>query len=115
MSGRPNRMSMALTGQIEHVLEAELAIADGYQAHDECVIRTALYGIRAGVADLEDIQTDVLYARRVLTVGRADAMDRRLQARERDVLRTQLQYVQNGKEKPRLRLTGVAGKSNRRR
>jgi hypothetical protein len=83
MAGRRSRISIALTALDECVMDIETALRDGYQPRDGDVIEEAVAGLRLGLCEVEDIELDIKTAMRTLNVGRDEAFDGRLTARDR--------------------------------
>jgi hypothetical protein len=90
---RFKKLDVGLTGAEEGVQDAEYALRDGLQAHDEPAIRAALVQIRAHLAVIEDVGLDIDAARRALSVGRAGVCDKRFAARERRLLEVRAGYT----------------------
>jgi hypothetical protein len=83
MAGRRSKISLALTALDECVMDIEIALSDGWQPHDEPVIVEAVAGLRIALCEVEDIELDIKTAMRTLNVGREEAFDERLTARDR--------------------------------
>jgi hypothetical protein len=75
---RFKKLDVGLTGAEEGIEDAEYALRDGLQAHDEPAIRAALTQIRAHLAVIEDVGLDIDAARRALSVGDVQAAQKRL-------------------------------------
>jgi hypothetical protein len=86
------RLTIATRSIEECVQEGEHALRDGYQPHDEEVIKRVFVEIRACAVEAEDVERDIQLVRRVLGVGRHLAWDRRTLARERDFQRVKAEY-----------------------
>lgn len=69
----------------ESVFDIRTALADGWQPSDFAVIVAACEDLTGQLAVIEDVEMDLIAAKRVLTVGRAGVYDERFAARERDL------------------------------
>jgi hypothetical protein len=90
---RFKKLDVGLTGAEEGVQDAEYALRDGLQAHDEPAIRAALTQIRAHLAVIEDVGLDIDAARRALSVGREAVCDKRFAARDRRLVEVLTHYT----------------------
>ena len=84
---RHSRIARSSVRMHERIGDIRAALADGYQADDFPVIEAACNDLVGELAEVEDIELDILAARRTLTVGRREVFDERFSARERDVER----------------------------
>lgn len=92
MSGRDSRLGTSLTRMTSAVLDVELALADGWQPHDQPVIVAAVRLIKAEFLEVEDVDLDIKAIRRACTVGRHRVFDERFRARDNDLRGTRSHY-----------------------
>lgn len=104
MGNRNTRLDVALNVQEECVQDAEKALEDGYQPHDEPVIRAALIGIRVQILEIEDVGEDIKAIRRACTVGRHAVFDDRARARDNALRKTRLEYRMQAKGRDNLQV-----------